>query len=124
MLRVPAPLAASLLFVLMSSVFPKYRTFTGEIMDSQCGEMGSHEITVNPIETARNCTIHCVRLGGKYVLYDASMRMPYGLDDQRKPEVFAGEKVRVIGTLDNATHTIHVIQIFADGGPYETFARN
>ena len=111
--RIPAPLAALVLLIVMTSVLPRPKTFRGEIMDSQCVEIGSHQLLNTTVKTAKNCTIKCVQLGGKYVLYDASMRMPYGLDDQRKPEAFAGEKVEVIGTLDNATHMIHVIDIWS-----------
>jgi hypothetical protein len=35
------------------------------------------------------------------------------LDDQKKPEAFAGAKVSVTGTLDDATKTIHVASIKA-----------
>jgi len=33
------------------------------------------------------------------------------LDDQTKPEQFAGQKVKVTGTLDKATKTIHVAAV-------------
>ena len=35
------------------------------------------------------------------------------LDDQTKPQAFAGQKVKVTGTLDQATKTIHVADIQA-----------
>lgn len=111
MKKLPAPIAASLIFSVLSFVLPKYKTFSGEIMDSQCGEIGLHGVIVNPLKTARECTIDCVRFGGSYVLYDPAIRMAYGLDDQQKPELFAGDKVEVIGTLDKVTHMIHVIDI-------------
>ncbi len=109
MKRLPVSIAASLLLV-STIVIPKPRTFTGEIMDSQCAEMGMHGI-VNPLKTARECTIDCVRFGGRYALYDPAVQMAYGLDDQRKPEQFAGNRVEVTGTLDKLTHTIHVTDI-------------
>jgi hypothetical protein len=109
MKRLPVSIAASLLLV-STIVIPKPKTFTGEIMDSQCAEMGMHGI-VNPLKTARECTIDCVRFGGRYVLYDPAVQMAYGLDDQRKTESFAGDKVEVTGTLDKITHTIHVVDI-------------
>jgi hypothetical protein len=40
-------------------------------------------------------------------------RKIYQLDDQKKPQSFAGQKVQVTGTLDNATKTIHVTDIKA-----------
>jgi hypothetical protein len=33
------------------------------------------------------------------------------LDDQQKPVQFAGEKVKVMGTVDKVTNTIHVTDI-------------
>jgi hypothetical protein len=33
------------------------------------------------------------------------------LDNQKKPVAFAGEKVKVMGTYDKATETIHVVSI-------------
>jgi hypothetical protein len=51
--------------------------------------------------------------GGKYVLYDSSTKTVYELDDQKKPERFAGEKVTVTGNLDVASKTIHVANIKA-----------
>jgi hypothetical protein len=59
------------------------------------------------------CTKNCVKMGGKYVLFDAASKTTYELDDQSKPESFAGQKVKVSGTLDKATKTIHVTDIKA-----------
>ncbi len=66
---------------------------------------------VNQMKSAKECTIDCVRFGGQYVLYDPSVQMAYGLDDQRKPEVFAGERVQVTGTIDRLANVIHVSDI-------------
>jgi hypothetical protein len=52
-------------------------------------------------------------MGGKYVLFNATKKTVYQLDDQTKPTEFAGAKVRVTGTLDKATETIHVTDIKA-----------
>jgi hypothetical protein len=45
------------------------------------------------------------------VLYNAATKTTYDLDDQTKPKEFSGEKVRVTGTMDAATKTIHVADI-------------
>ena len=52
-------------------------------------------------------------MGGKYVLFNAASKTFYELDDQAKPEEFAGKIVKVTGTLDSATKTIHVVSIKA-----------
>ena len=59
------------------------------------------------------CTENCVKKGGKYVLFGGASKTVYQLDDQTKPEQFAGQKVKITGTLDKATKTIHVTDIKA-----------
>src|SRR5262249_21759419 len=109
--------------VLMLSSFAaaKDKTFGGEIMDSQCAKNGSHAMMLkkegmgdkdpNDPMVKKMCTQNCVKMGGKYVLFDASSKAIYELDEQTKAEQFAGQTVKVTGTLDKANKTIHVIDI-------------
>lgn len=87
------------------------KTYTGQIMDSACAKTGSHAAMEKEhgMKNAKDCTLGCVKGGAKYVLYDGSKS--YDLDDQTKPEAFAGQKVKVTGTLDTGTNTIHVQDI-------------
>jgi len=87
------------------------RIFRGEIMDSFCAEMGSHETISASVKDSRACTLDCVKGGAKFVLYSPTRNKSYGLDDQRAPRIFAGEKVRIIGTYNSTTNTIHVVDI-------------
>jgi Protein of unknown function (DUF5818) len=89
------------------------QTFTGDIMDSNCAKMGSHAAMEKEhgMANAKACTLGCVKGSAKFVLYDSATKMSYELDDQKKPESFAGEKVQVKGTLDTAANTIHVESI-------------
>jgi uncharacterized protein YdeI (BOF family) len=48
----------------------------------------------------------------KYVLVDSAGTM-YQLDDQSTAEKFAGKKVKVSGTVDAGSNTIHVTEIKA-----------
>jgi len=89
-------------------IFPKNRMFTGEIMDSHCGMAGTHGVRV---ETSQQCTLECVKAGARYVLYDPAKRVAYGLDNQRLPEGFAGDQVRIIGVYEPSTRSIHVFAI-------------
>lgn len=92
------------------------KAYTGEIMDSQCSMNGSHapmEKMHNMPDDSKACTLECVKMGGKFVLYDAAKKATYMLDDQEKPKEFAGQKVKVRGTYDKATKTIHVESIEA-----------
>jgi len=88
----------------------KSSSYTGEIMDSNCAKSGKHNPSMGG---AKECTLACVKGGGKFVLYNDSSKAVYQLDDQAKPEAFAGQKVKVTGTLDKATKTIHVTDIAA-----------
>ena len=103
--------SASLLTVSLAA--QKAETFTGEIMDQQCALLGGHSVMQNKGESAKDCTNRCVGIGGKYVLYDSATKTAYQLDDQKKPQPFAGAKVQVTGTLDTSTKTIHVANIKA-----------
>jgi hypothetical protein len=84
-------------------------------MDSQCAAMGSHEamMKMEGAKSAKECTLACVKQGGKFVLYDAASKTTYQLDNQEKPKEFAGQKVKVSGTLDEKSKTIHVRNIQA-----------
>ncbi|HEY6466129.1 MAG TPA: DUF5818 domain-containing protein [Candidatus Acidoferrales bacterium] len=86
------------------------RSFTGEIMDSNCAKAGAHN---DKMGTAKECTLACVKGGAKFVLYNPSTKAIYQLDDQSKPEAFAGQKVKVTGTYDRDSKTIHVADIAA-----------
>ena len=62
--------------------------------------------------TDAECTLACVDVhGASYVLYDG--KTAYMLSDQRTPEKFAGQKVKVVGTLEAKTKTIQVDSISA-----------
>lgn len=94
----------------------KAKAYQGEIMDSQCAMNGSHaqmEKMHNMPDDSKACTLACVKMGGKFVLYDAVKKATYQLDDQEKPLGFAGQKVKVAGTYDKASKTIHVEKIEA-----------
>jgi len=91
----------------------------GAVMDSQCAfnvhsDAHSHEwMTKRGIQGAtdeESCTQHCVKdMGGSYVL--VSKKEVYRLDDQSKVEAFAGKDVKVSGTLDAKSRTLHVVEI-------------
>lgn len=124
MKRIAISLAALLVVASSSFAAPKLSvhksgkatTFAGEIMDSQCAMMGSHDpagYKMTKTDNPKDCTLACVKMSGKFVLYDAAKKATYMLDDQEKPKEFAGQKVKVTGTYDKATKTIHVESIAA-----------
>ena len=102
---------ASAALLTVSLAAQKPQTFTGEIMDLQCSLLGGHAAMMKQGESPKDCSVRCVSMGGKYVLVDAAAKMVYQLDDQKKPVAFAGAKVKVTGTYDTSTKTIHVASI-------------
>jgi hypothetical protein len=104
---------AAFLFMSVSLAAQKDQTFTGEITDRFCTKSGSHDMMMqrHGAKNTKDCIIACVKAGGKYVLFDAATKTAYLLDDQRTPEQFAERKVKVTGTYDKATETIHVKDI-------------
>ena len=101
-------LISSLLAVAALSAAPGKQTFTGIITDDMCGKAGHSQMRMGP--TDAECTTACISAhGATYVLYNG--KEIYTLSDQRTPEQFAAQKVRVTGTLDARTKTIRVESI-------------
>ena len=89
---------------------PGRQTFTGVISDDMCGNADHSQMRMGP--TDAECAVACINAhGASYVLYDG--KAVYTLSDQRTPERFAAQKVRVTGTLDAGTRTIQVESIRA-----------
>ncbi len=76
------------------------KTYVGNIGDSMCG--AKHMM---PGASDKDCTLACIKEGAKYILIDPSGKI-YQLSDQKKPEQFAGAKVKVTGTLNGDTITV------------------
>ncbi|MCU1275318.1 MAG: hypothetical protein JWO48_2749 [Bryobacterales bacterium] len=89
---VPLFAAAALL---LAAAAPK--TFTGVITDSMCGK----DHAMMNVKPDSKCVTDCVKAGSKYALLEGSN--VYELSDQKTPEKFAGQKVKVTGTLDGQT---------------------
>jgi len=105
-------LFGTLVFLAAVFAIPPGKTFRGEIMDSQCAKAGSHDVMKSK-EGARDvaeCTRDCVKMGGKYVLYDAATGTVYQLDDQKRLEPLAGQRVKVVGVLEAKTIYVTSIQ--------------
>lgn len=106
-------LVAMLAVLTVALAAQKDASYTGEIMDSQCALLGGHMKMMQKGESAKDCTMRCVGIGGSYVLFNSATKMRYQLDDQKKAEAFAGAKVTVTGTFDAASKTIHIATIKA-----------
>jgi hypothetical protein len=84
------------------------QTFTGTITDAMCAVNGHAAMRMGPTdaECAKACALEhdadYVLLVGKNV---------YSLSDQKTPERFAGQQVKVVGTLDAKKKRIEVESI-------------
>jgi len=95
----------------------------GAIADSQCAfnvhsDSRSHDWMIKRgvyrSKDDKSCTLHCVKdMGGNYVLVVKDE--VYRLDNQVQSELFAGQKVKVTGTiLDAKNHTLQVLKMEED----------
>ena len=69
------------------------------------------------LKTAKDCAQYCVKNGASYVLYIATTKTVYRLDDQDKVQDYAGEKVTIVGTYDGPSKTIHIVSIIPRRSP-------
>ena len=85
------------------------KTYTGTITDSMC-VMNHNMMKITPDS---KCARECVKNSKvvKYVLHDG--KNTYKLSDQKTPEQFAAQKVKVTGTLFPKTGIIKVGKIEA-----------
>jgi hypothetical protein len=115
MKKLAVGVVVALILLGVSFAAQKDSTFTGEINDRACAKADSHDAMMKKhgVQTAADCIPACIKAGGKYVLYDRAAKTIYLLDDQQKPAQFAGKNVKVTGTLDKTTETLHVTSITA-----------
>src|SRR4051794_24946157 len=80
------------------------KTYTGTITDSMCG-MNHQMMQITPdSKCARQCVKNSKEV--KFVLHDG--KNTYKLSDQRTPEQFAAQRVKITGTLFPKTGVIKV----------------
>jgi len=103
LLGVTLLLGASLSFAGKAQAVTK--TFVGNISDSMCGLKHMMQGMSD-----KDCTLECVKAGSKYVLADVAHGKVYQLSDQKKPEEFAGQKVKVSGTLKGDMISVTTIE--------------
>jgi hypothetical protein len=99
----------SILAAATVSAAPRKQIFRGVITDDMCATKAGHAAMRMGSNDAE-CTNACVDAHGSfYVLYDG--KTAYTLSDQKKPQPFAGQKVKVVGTLDPSKRLIVVESI-------------
>ena len=102
----------TLLLAVSSATLAKNKndTFTGELMDKQCAQMGSHEnmMKTENAKDAKECTLACVKNGGTFALLDPQTKKVYSIDDEKKVRGYAGEHVQITGNYDQDADVLHV----------------
>ena len=84
------------------------QTFTGTITESMCGK----DHAMMKVTPDSKCVLACVKQGSKYALFDG--KTAYVLSDQSSSAQFAGQRVRIVGTLYEKTKILKVDSINAD----------
>lgn len=103
-----------MMFPAMSFARNHEKSYRGQIMDSMCAHSGGHApggYQATHTDTPKDCTLACNKAGSPLVLFNKKKNTIYNLDDQDKAKTLAGEDVKVEGTLDRSTKTIHVQSI-------------
>ena len=102
----------TLLLAASSSVFAREKsgTFSGEIMDKQCAQMGSHEnmMKAEGAKNAKECTLACMKNGDSFVLLDPQTKKVYPIEDEKKVREYAGERVQITGDYDKDSDVLHI----------------
>ena len=102
-------MASILIAVALAVAAAGPQTFTGVITDTMCGKDHSG-MGVKPDS---KCVAECVKAGAKYALYDG--KNVYLLSDQKTPEKFAGQKVKITGSYSETTKILKMDSITAAG---------
>ena len=87
---------------------PEDHIFKGKI----CRGSDGRAAILEKLQAEAQCMVTKRKRGGHYVLSNLESKTIYRLDGHSKPRAFAGDNVVVIGTLDNATGTIYVKDMF------------
>jgi hypothetical protein len=112
--------AACVLFGALSLAAQGKQLFKGQI----CLGPGGRTAILEKSQATAQCTVAHPKRGAKYVLSNLENKTVYQLDGHKKPNAFAGKNVVVIGTLDKATGTIHVDDVFRALPPKVTRAKS
>ena len=109
-------LSIGVLFALLAGSAFAAQTWTGKISDSKCGakHMSAGEHGANAM-TDHDCTIACVKGGGKYVFVTKGKVYPINNQDFAGLEEHAGHTVKLTGDMQSQG-TINVTGIQMVGG--------
>ena len=118
-------LATLLMTLLPFSVTGATKTWTGKISDSMCGathtmvkeheQKGEISKTASKADKERECTLECIKAGGKYVLASQGKVFEISNQDFAGLQEHAGHTVKLSGDLNADGKTIKVSEITMPG---------
>ena len=118
-------LATLLMTLLPFSVTGATKTWTGKIGDSMCGathkmvkeheQKGEIPKTASKADKDRECTLACVKAGGKYILASQGKVFEISNQDFAGLQEHAGHTVKLTGDLNSDGKTIKVSEITMPG---------
>jgi len=124
-MKKPVQLAILLVTLLSFSATAATKTWTGKISDSMCGathkmvkeheQKGEISKTASKAEKDRQCTLECVKAGGKYVLASQGKIFEISNQDFAGLSEHAGHTVKLTGDLNADGKTIKVSEITMPG---------
>jgi hypothetical protein len=114
MSKVIAGVAVCFLFSAPGLFAQGEQVFKGQITQCPCPAPDDRPTKPGQSLATTRCAFSCADVGASLVLSDTRNRVAYRFDKQDLPKAFAARDVFVIGTLDNATGTIHVHNIVPD----------
>ena len=88
------------------AVAGKAETFTGVITDTMCG--AKHDMKGH---SDADCVKLCAKGSAQFALFDG--QNVFRLSDQKNPAKFAGQQVKITGTLDPKSKIIKVVSMEA-----------
>ena len=82
------------------------QTWTGQVSDSMCGASHAKMIAGHPGMSERDCTLACVKGGGKYVFVTGGKVYSIANQGLALLETHAGHTVRLTGEMKGDTITV------------------
>ena len=99
-----------------AGVIAAEQTWTGQISDSMCGADHSMMAHGGKKVSARDCTLECVKGGGKYVF--VSKGKVYEIENQDRKDLaeHAGHPIKLTGEMSADGKSVKVDKIAMGGG--------
>lgn len=99
----------------VSAALAAEQTWTGQISDSMCGKDHSMMEHGGKKVSARDCTMECVKAGGKYVFVSKGTVYALENQDMKDLQTHASHNVRLTGAMASDGKSIRISKIVMPG---------